>query len=310
MTTALVTLTSKLAARLDIGDGAGLIETLKATAFKGQVSDAQMTALMIVANQYGLNPWTKEIYAFPDKQNGIVPVVGVDGWARIINTHPQFDGMDFKADAESCTCTIYRKDRSHPVSVTEYMEECYRPPIKKDGYEIKTPWQTHARRMLRHKSMIQCARLAFGFVGIFEQDEAERILEAGAPTAGPAPLVERVEPAAYPQADFDKNLPAWRKLIEAGKKTPDAIIAMVESKAPLSDDQKSTIRAVTPKKSAAPQATYAQVMDALVSATTIDALDVACGLIGSVVGDDFRTELTARADAIRAEIMGEENANA
>jgi hypothetical protein len=51
-----------------------------------------MMALLIVADQYGLNPWTKEIYAFPDKSNGIVPVVGVDGWARIINTHEQFDG--------------------------------------------------------------------------------------------------------------------------------------------------------------------------------------------------------------------------
>jgi len=31
--------------------------------------------------------------------------------------------------------------------------------------------------MLRHKAMIQAARLAFGFVGIFDQDEAERITE-------------------------------------------------------------------------------------------------------------------------------------
>src|SRR3546814_5551851 len=90
---ALATLTTKLAQRLDMGDnGSGLTETLKATAFKGQVSDAQMTALLIVANQYALNPWTKEIYAFPDKNNGIVPAVGVEGWARIINSHQQFDG--------------------------------------------------------------------------------------------------------------------------------------------------------------------------------------------------------------------------
>ena len=79
MTTALATLTSSLATRLDMGDSTGLMETLKATAFKGQVTDSQMAALLIVANQYGLNPWTKEIYAFPDRQNGIVPVVGVDG---------------------------------------------------------------------------------------------------------------------------------------------------------------------------------------------------------------------------------------
>lgn len=168
MSTALTTLTSKLAARLDMGDGAGLIETLKATAFKGQVSDAQMTALMVVANQYGLNPWTKEIYAFPDQNNGIIPVVGVDGWSRIINSHPQFDGMEFSRDDESCTCIMFRKDRNHPIKVTEYMEECRR--------NVK-PWQSHPKRMLRHKAMIQCARLAFGFGGIYDQDEAERIAE-------------------------------------------------------------------------------------------------------------------------------------
>jgi phage recombination protein Bet len=167
MSNALVELTNKLATSLGMGaNGQELFGVLKATAFKGNVSDAQMTALL-VSNQYGLNPWTKEIYAFPDKNNGIVPVVGVDGWSRIINGNPQFDGMDFKQDDDSCTCMIYRKDRSHPVSVTEFMSECNR----KQG-----PWVTHPKRMLRHKAMIQCARLAFGFAGIYDQDEAERIV--------------------------------------------------------------------------------------------------------------------------------------
>ena len=159
---------SKLASMFDIPDTGELVSVLKATAFKGPVTDAQMSALLIVANQYGLNPWTKEIYAFPDKNNGIVPVVGVDGWARIINGNPAFDGMEFREDAESCTCIIHRKDRGHPVAVTEYMSECKRNA---------GPWQTHPRRMLRHKATIQCARLAFGFAGIYDQDEAERITE-------------------------------------------------------------------------------------------------------------------------------------
>jgi phage recombination protein Bet len=144
-----------------------MLETLKATAFKGNVSNEQMIALLIVADQYKLNPFTKEIYAFPDK-GGIVPVVGVDGWIRLINEHPQFDGIDFEQDDESCTCIIYRKDRSHPVRTTEYMDECKR------GTQ---PWGSHPRRMLRHKALIQCARIAFGFAGIYDQDEAERIVE-------------------------------------------------------------------------------------------------------------------------------------
>ncbi|TRC20498.1 phage recombination protein Bet, partial [Mannheimia haemolytica] len=66
MTTALQTLTNKLAERFEMGDGSGLVETLKSSAFAGAtVSDAQMIALLVIANQYQLNPWTKEIYAFP-----------------------------------------------------------------------------------------------------------------------------------------------------------------------------------------------------------------------------------------------------
>lgn len=189
MTTALVSLTSKLAAAFDMGDGGELVSTLKATAFKGDVSDAQMTALLVVANQYRLNPWTKEIYAFPDKKNGIVPVVGVDGWARIINSHLQFDGMEFAYSDElvqmpSATskapawieCRMYRKDRTRPVVVREYLDECYREPFKGQYGAVNGPWQSHPKRFLRHKATIQCARLAFGFGGIYDQDEAERII--------------------------------------------------------------------------------------------------------------------------------------
>lgn len=232
MSNALATLTGKLAAKLDMGDGRELVDTLKATAFKGQVTDAQMTALIVVANQYGLNPWTKEIYAFPDKNNGIVPVVGVDGWARIINTHAQFDGMEFVQDAEECTCRIFRKDRSHPVAVTEYMSECKRGT---------GPWQSHPRRMLRHKAMIQCARLAFGYVGIYDQDEAERIVERD---MGPALRVVEALPF-YPADRFDENLPKWRAAIAAGDKTPADIIATVESRFTLTEAQKQAIKTDT-----------------------------------------------------------------
>jgi phage recombination protein Bet len=151
-----------------------MMTTLTATAFKGNASTEQLMALAVVADQYGLNPWTKEIYAFPS-QNGIVPVVGVDGWSRIINTNPQFDGMDFvegelnnKSIPSWIECRMYRKDRGHPICVKEYFEEVARDTA---------PWKSHPRRMLRHKAMIQCARLAFGFVGIYDEDEAERIID-------------------------------------------------------------------------------------------------------------------------------------
>jgi phage recombination protein Bet len=209
-----------------------MLSTLKATAFKGQVSDAQMTALLIVANQYGLNPWTKEIYAFPDKNNGIVPVVGVDGWSRIINEHPQFDGVEFEQNDECCTCIIYRKDRSHPTKVTEWRSECDR----KQG-----PWGSHPKRMLRHKALIQCARLAMGYVGIYDEDEAERIVEKDITPS-------REQPAAlpdYPAEQMAANLPNWRDSIEAGKADAARLIAMISSKYTLSAAQIEEINNLT-----------------------------------------------------------------
>lgn len=168
MTSALVV---KFASKYSVEE-ADVLQTLKQTCFKGVASDAQMTALLIVADQYGLNPFTKEIYAFPDRNNGIVPVVGVDGWSRIINEHPMFDGVEFNLGSDEdngvwMECVLSRKDRTHPIKVREYMVEC-------GG--TSGPWKSHPRRMLRHKSLIQCARIAFGFVGIFDEDEAQRII--------------------------------------------------------------------------------------------------------------------------------------
>lgn len=270
MSNALTTLTSKLAAKLDMGDdGSDLIETLKATAFKGEVTNAQMTALMVVANQYGLNPWTKEIYAFPDKNNGIVPVVGVDGWARIINDNPQFDGMEFaqpdemvrmpgaNSDAPAwIECAMYRKDRTRPVIIREYLDEAYREPFKGKFGPVIGPWQTHPKRFLRHKAMIQCARMAFGYGGIYDQDEAERITERD---MGAAEVVSSrpAQPAALPdysQSAFAANLPKWSALMQSGAKTPDQIIAIVSTKGALSEAQKAAIRAAAqPKQEPQPE---------------------------------------------------------
>lgn len=213
------------------GDAAELVQTLKQTVFKGDVTDAQFNALLIVATQYGLNPFTKEIYAFPDKQNGIVPVVGVDGWARIINNHPQFDGIEFNYSEELATpeggknkahewveCVIYRKDRSHPIAAREYLDEVYRPPFKTKYGEVAGPWQSHTKRMHRHKAMIQAARLAFGFTGIYDEDEAERIKDAkdgikpeqANPFAGERDHPRRAEIAAQGQAAAAGGIEAYR----------------------------------------------------------------------------------------------------
>lgn len=261
MSTALTTLTHKLAKRLDMGDGSGLIETMKLTCFRQRgddvVTDAQMEGLLIVAEQYRLNPFTKELFAFADK-GAIVPVVSVDGWSRIINENPAMNGLEFrysdqivtmprgKPCPEWCEVVIYRRDRDRPIVVREYLDEVYQAPRGRDG-GFDGPWQTHTKRFLRHKTLIQGARIAFGFAGIYDEDEARRIIDAGTIDASTGEITPP-KPAArpslppYAQADFDKNLPQWRGIVQSGRKTPDELIAMVSTKGVLSDAMKQAIR--------------------------------------------------------------------
>lgn len=146
----------------------GLLSVLRDTVFKG-ATDSELMALAIVANEWGLNPLTKEVYAFPAKGGGIVPVISIDGWINRVNSHLQYDGMEkefvFESNGKpiSCTVTIYRRDRSRPTRHTEFLHECHRNT---------DPWNKQPNRMLGHRAFIQCARLAFGFAGA-DPDDAD-----------------------------------------------------------------------------------------------------------------------------------------
>lgn len=199
-----------------------------------QATQEQFLSFLAVANEYRLNPLTKEVYAFPTKGGGIQPIVSIDGWLKIINTHPDFDGMEFEDSLDdsgnltAVTCKIFRKDRRHPTSMTEYMSECK---------GTSEPWQRWPARMLRHKATIQAARYAFGLSGIIDQDEAERYDDVGVFEKEVTPDT----PKFYPDEAFKQNFPKWSKAIQAGKKTPEQIIKTVESKAPLKDEHKQAI---------------------------------------------------------------------
>lgn len=278
----------KFAERFNFADEAKLISTLKATAFKvkdGEVTDEQMMALLVVADQYGLNPFTKEIFAYPDKQNGIVPVVSVDGWSRIINQHPDMDGLEFVydqhwindlADAKPCPasieCVIYRKGRTHPIRVKEFLDEVFRGPFQGIGnnnqpYTVNGPWQTHTKRMLRHKALIQCSRIAFGFVGIYDEDEAQRIIEGQAVlvngdtcTTEPSAMAKSYLPKLVSRAQKDGS---WQAAMDYSAQMFsgfDAVFMAAELK-----KAKATAEILLPKESGAAAATPG---NAILHATT------------------------------------------
>lgn len=212
---------------------ARMLQTLKATVFriksKGdkpapEISNEQLIMLMAVASKYDLDPFTKEIYAFPS-DGGITAIVPIDGWSKIINSHPMLDGIEFEYAPERevldeqdrlvatvcdwIECIITRKDRSKPIKVREYLSECTRG---------SDPWKQMPRRMLRHKALMQCGRIAFGLGGITDEDEAGDIRTIPATvTDGPLPeipegRIKKVREtldrnAAINKAVMDKDLP-------------------------------------------------------------------------------------------------------
>jgi phage recombination protein Bet len=167
-------------------------QTLRATVVPKDCSREQLAAFLLVAKEYSLNPLTKEIYAFPSRGGGIQPIVSIDGWLNIMNSHPQMDGLEFEDHLDgggkltAVTARIWRKDRTKPTTVTEYMAECKR---------ATDTWKQWPARMLRHKAAIQCARYAFGFAGIMDPDEFERWQEKEKPARAKAqPVVPDIEP--------------------------------------------------------------------------------------------------------------------
>lgn len=225
---------------LDMADRFGMEatafeRTLRGTVFPADAPQEEFAAFLLVCKEYELNPLTKEIYAFPKRGGGIVPMVSIDGWLKLINKQKNFDGMEFEdiddgsGNFAAVKCTIYRKDRSRPTAITEYLSECVRST---------DPWKMK-HRMLRHKAMIQCARYAFGFAGIHDEDEAQRIAEArdvtpvNDKTLAKALAVKLAANTSQGEKGFD---PAFvdaetGEIIDAAKSTPANAGKVIEAKA-------------------------------------------------------------------------------
>jgi RecT family len=119
----------------------------------------QLNALRLIG-KHGLDPFADEISIHPYEDGHWQAFITIDGWSKLINSHPAFNGISFTESTELVGgipawmgCAIYRNDRVVPIEVKEYL--C----------EIQTEhsiWKDMPRRMLRHRVIAQCARLAFG----------------------------------------------------------------------------------------------------------------------------------------------------
>jgi hypothetical protein len=107
-----------------------------------------------------LDPLNEEI-SFTQYEDGHWQVfITIEGCSKLLNQHGQFNGLIFnQAETlidgipEWIECSIYRRDRIMPITVWEYLIE-----VRSE----KEIWQKMPRRMLRHRALQQCVRLAIG----------------------------------------------------------------------------------------------------------------------------------------------------
>jgi hypothetical protein len=261
----------------------------------------------LVAVQWGAELGLKTMQAI---QNIAVingrPSLWGDVMLALVRASPLCEYVVESIEGSRAVCRVKR--RGEPEQVREFTQD---DATKAGLWNKEGPWRTYPKRMLQMRARAWALRDVFTDVlkGLHMAEEAldtppEKFM-------GPADIVGAPEPAAAPKPAFytdeafKKNLPAWTKAIEGKKKTVDEVIATVETKAPLTEDQKQQLRAIKPAsqvQDVTVKVTYADVAEKLEKAKDADELGTAADLIGEVSDPQQRTELQAIYDRREAEL--------
>lgn len=211
-------------------------------------------------------------------------------------------------------CRATLKGESKPRELEVMLSQCYP--------RFSTQWATDPKQQICYVAVRKWGRLHKPGVllGVYTPEELE---QAGEKFMGQVDEV-KPEPTPYPADQFEANLPAWKKVIEGGRKTSDDLIQFAQSRnpnTPFTEEQKATLRGIKPVKNAAatdvqpkgeataqpgktatesdeaPAVTFAVVNDKLNAAKDMDALNVAADLIAQVENTHQQAELNAAYEA-------------
>ena len=178
-----------------------MVETLKQTVAKG-ATDAQFRMFIEVCRATGLNPFLREVWFV----SSVGIMAGRDGYLAIANKHPQFDGMSTHVDRDDkmvpikATCTVWRKDRGHPIICEAYYSE-----YKKGG----NVWSQYPSAMISKVAEVLALKRSFAINGVVTEEEigsgeplprgsaAASVAVAEAKISGEMPLAN--EPSAEPE---------------------------------------------------------------------------------------------------------------
>jgi hypothetical protein len=178
------------------------------------------------------------------------PAMWGDALMALVRSSPVCEFIIEEDDGKTATCRVKRRgepEQSRTFSIED---------AKAAGLAGKSgPWTQYPKRMRQLRARAFALRDVFADVlrGMAMAEEAQDA-PASERDMGPAEVVRRTPspppaaPESYPQDEFDRNLPTWRKHIEAGKLSADELIEKVQTKAPMTEQQKDAIRACEVKQ--------------------------------------------------------------
>lgn len=246
---------------------------LKSSLYPG-ASDASVDMVLAYCQAAGLDPMQKPVHIVPmwdakarQLRDVVMPGIGLyrTNAARTGElagiSEPEFGPMVTEVVGnrettypEWCKVTVKRQIRGGHIAeftAVEYWLENY--AIKGGKEQDQSPnamWSKRPRGQLAKCAQAQALRMAFpeavGSAPTADEMEGKSIIEADPAEQLAAP---RRQPE-YPAADFDKNLPTWRGVIESGRKSAQEIIAMVSSRGRLTAEQIAAIRDCEPVQDA------------------------------------------------------------
>lgn len=165
--------------------------------------------------------------------------------APVFGPNVEFDLSGQKVAApEWCEISVSKIVGDRVVSFTarEYWIENY-ATAGRDTQKPNSMWQKRPRGQLVKCTEAQALRKGWPELGA--QPTAEEMEGKEIDITPSAKRIEaRPEIELYPESDFETNFPKWQAAIESGKRTPEQIIAMVRSKAELTDSQHDQIIAL------------------------------------------------------------------
>lgn len=221
----------------------------------------------LIAMQWGAELGLKPLQALQNLAviNGR-PALWGDAVIALVRSSPLCEFVIETDDGHTATCRVKRRGEPEQ-SRTFSMDDASTAGLKgKQG-----PWVQHPKRMRQMRARAFALRDVFADVlkGIPMAEEAMDM-----PSERHMGMVDEVKPAAsagrqelplYGAADFEKNLPQWRGIVESGRKTAEALLATLSTKATFSDEQRAEILKLGAQPEPDPAATPAKAADDFVA---------------------------------------------